>query len=59
MTFTFVSSALVDHYGDVPTCVFLIIALIIGSILTALIREDLRRQAAAKHPSTAGLSPRL
>ena len=47
MSFTFATSAILDRYGDIPADVFLVTALVVGTILTSLVKEDLRRQKAA------------
>ena len=43
MIFTFGSSALIDSYGDVVANSFMLVFLLIGTVLTALIKADLRR----------------
>ncbi|CAL4163014.1 unnamed protein product, partial [Meganyctiphanes norvegica] len=43
---TYASGELLNAYGDVPANLLLVAVLVVGTILTALIKEDLRRQAA-------------
>jgi FLVCR family feline leukemia virus subgroup C receptor-related protein len=46
ITFTMLYGELLEAYGDVTSNVVMSISLIVGSVITALIKSDLRRQNA-------------
>ncbi|XP_078418044.1 choline/ethanolamine transporter flvcr2a-like isoform X2 [Cetorhinus maximus] len=49
ITFTISQGKLIDHFGTVAGNIFIFIFLFIGTIITALIKSDLRRQKANMH----------
>jgi FLVCR family feline leukemia virus subgroup C receptor-related protein len=48
LAFTFGATAIIESHGDLATNALLSIALVVGTVLTCLIKADLRRQRAAK-----------
>ena len=53
ITFTMLYSELLDNYGDIVANLVMAVCLVIGTILTALIKSDLRRQMAHNQSSKA------
>lgn len=52
VSFTLIYGQLFSEFGDLWANVFACSALVVGAILTAIIKPDLRRQKAAKGPET-------
>jgi MFS transporter, FLVCR family, feline leukemia virus subgroup C receptor-related protein len=49
ITFTMLYSEILDKFGDIAANLVMALFLIIGTIITALIKSDLRRQNAHNH----------
>uniref|UniRef100_A0A8C1U0R1 Feline leukemia virus subgroup C cellular receptor family, member 2a n=1 Tax=Cyprinus carpio TaxID=7962 RepID=A0A8C1U0R1_CYPCA len=52
IAFTIIQGKIIDHFSTLAGNIFLCVFLFIGSIMTALIKSDLRRQKANSQPQT-------
>ncbi|XP_016359054.1 choline/ethanolamine transporter flvcr2a isoform X2 [Sinocyclocheilus anshuiensis] len=52
IAFTILQGKIIDHFSTLAGNIFLCVFLLIGSIMTALIKSDLRRQKANSQPQT-------
>uniref|UniRef100_A0A672RLV3 FLVCR choline and putative heme transporter 2 n=1 Tax=Sinocyclocheilus grahami TaxID=75366 RepID=A0A672RLV3_SINGR len=52
IAFTIIQGKIIDHFSTLAGNIFLCVFLLIGSIMTALIKSDLRRQKANSQPQT-------
>lgn len=53
ITFTMLYAELLNNYGDITANITMSVMLIIGTIVTAIIKSDLRRQAAQQVTNSA------
>ncbi|ROT83711.1 putative feline leukemia virus subgroup C receptor-related protein 2-like isoform X2 [Penaeus vannamei] len=56
---TMADGQLLDSFGDMAANLLLVVVLLIGSIMTGCIKEELRRQAAHKKTAPSGIQPQV
>ncbi|XP_037800197.1 feline leukemia virus subgroup C receptor-related protein 2-like [Penaeus monodon] len=56
---TMADGQLLESFGDMAANLLLVAVLLVGSVMTACIKEELRRQAAHKKASPSGIQPQV